>query len=443
MRAVDIIAKKRGNPLNPRGEALSKEEIEFLVGGYVRGEIPDYQISSWLMSVYFNGMSFEETGILTDVMLKSGAVIDLSGLKGPFVDKHSTGGVGDKISIPLAPIVAACGVKVPMMSGRALGHTGGTLDKLESIRGYRTGLSVPEFRSILERVSFAMTGQSKEIVPADRLLYALRDVTGTVESVPLITASILSKKVAEGAESLLFDVKSGSGAFMKTIEDAERLARSLAGTGKAMGKKVVCLITAMDEPLGLKIGNFLEIEESMDILEGKGPGDVTELTLSFAAWMALLAGKAKDLEGARGMAERAVSSGEAMRLFLENVSLQGGDANALASDRGTRRSPHRATLTAHASGFVQSIDAYDLGIAGVYLGVGRNRTEDSVCPEAGMILSKVAGDPVREGDPLMEVFAKDEASLEPALALLRKAVAISDVKPQARGPLIIKEITAL
>ncbi len=276
MRAVDIIVKKRGSPATPTGAELSREEIKFLVDSYVRGEIPDYQVSAWLMAVYFNGMSFAETGALTEAMLRSGATFDLSGIPGPFVDKHSTGGVGDKISLPLAPIAAACGVRVPMMSGRALGHTGGTLDKLESITGYRTALSVPEFRDFLSRTGFAMTGQTKEIVPADRLLYALRDVTGTVESIPLITASILSKKVAEGADALVFDVKCGSGAFMKNIDDAERLAQSLAGTGRAMGKRIVALITAMDEPLGREVGNFLEIEESMDVLEGKGPRDVVE-----------------------------------------------------------------------------------------------------------------------------------------------------------------------
>ncbi len=450
MRAVDIVMKKRGGPKSPKGDELSREEIEFLVGGYVRGEIPDYQVSAWLMSVFFNGMSFAETGVLTDVMLKSGSVIDLSGIAGPFVDKHSTGGVGDKISLPLAPIVAATGVRVPMMSGRALGHTGGTLDKLESITGYRTALSVPEFRDIIERCGFAMTGQTKEIVPADRLLYALRDVTGTVESVPLITASILSKKVAEGADALVFDVKCGSGAFMKTLEDAERLAQSLAGTGKAMGKKVVALITRMEEPLGNTVGNFLEIEETMDVLEGAGPRDVTELTLAFGAWMAVLGGKARDVEEGRRLCETAVSSGRAMELFLKNVALQGGDAKKLLADRGKRRSPHRAEFRASRDGVISSIDAFQVGIAGVYLGVGRNRTDEGVCPEAGMILSKHSGDTVKKGDIIMEVFGKDDASLESALGLLERATAISDASARGtnvgesdRAPLILKEITAL
>ena len=442
MRAVDIIMKKRGGPANQGGSELNREEIEFLVGGYVAGTIPDYQVSSWLMSVFFNGMTFAETGILTDVMLKSGKTIDLSGIEGPFVDKHSTGGVGDKISLPLAPIVAAAGVKVPMMSGRALGHTGGTLDKLESITGYRTGLSVAEFCEYITKTGFAMTGQTKEIVPADRLLYALRDVTGTVESVPLITASILSKKVAEGADALVFDVKCGTGAFMKNIDDAESLAQSLAGTGKAMGKRVVALITNMSEPLGNKVGNFLEIEESMDVLEGKGPSDVTELTLTFAAWMIVLGGKAKTFDEGRSLAQSVIASGRAMELFMENVKLQGGDPEKLIADRGKIRSPHHAELRATADGYIETIEAFQTGLAGVYLGVGRNRTDEAVCPEAGMIIYRHKGDKVTKGELIMDVYGKDGPSLEPAIELLTKAVRYSNIKP-ANDTLIYKEISAL
>lgn len=442
MRAVDIIMKKRGGPGNPRGSELSREEIEFLIGGYVRGEIPEYQVSSWLMAVFFNGMTFAEAGILTDVMLRSGKTIDLSGIEGPFVDKHSTGGVGDKISLPLAPIVAACGVKDPMMSGRALGHTGGTLDKLESITGYRTGLSVPEFRDYIEKCGFAMTGQTKEIVPADRLLYALRDVTGTVESVPLITASILSKKVAEGADALVFDVKCGSGAFMKNIDDATALAESLAGTGKAMGKRVVALITDMNEPLGNAVGNFLEIEETLDVLEGKGPADVVELTLALGAWMVVLGGKAATYGEGLERCRAAIESGEALRRFMMNVKLQGGDPDKLLADRGKRRSPHRAELRSPADGFIAGIDAFKTGLAGVHLGVGRNRTEEAVCAEAGMYIHKRRGDAVKRGDLVMDVWGKDEASLAPALALLGEALSVSPARP-VNAPRILKEITAV
>ena len=267
MRAVDIIMKKRD------GGTLTREEIAFLIGGYVAGEIPDYQVSAWAMAVFYKGMTPQETAALTELMLKSGKTIDLSGIPGPFVDKHSTGGVGDKTSLILAPLAAALGIRDPMMSGRALGHTGGTLDKLEAIPGYRTSLSVEEFRGIIRRDGFAMTGQTAEIVPADRLLYALRDVTATVESIPLITASILSKKAAEGTEGLVLDVKYGSGAFMKEASRGEELARSLVDTGSALGLKVSALLTDMDEPLGNKVGNFLEVEESLDCLEGRGPKD--------------------------------------------------------------------------------------------------------------------------------------------------------------------------
>ncbi len=442
MRAVDIIMKKRGGPGNPRGAELSREEIEFLIGGYVAGDIPDYQVSSWLMAVFFNGMTFAEAGILTDVMLRSGKTIDLSGIEGPFVDKHSTGGVGDKISLPLAPIVASCGVRVPMMSGRALGHTGGTLDKLESIAGFRTGLSVPEFRDYIVKCGFAMTGQTKEIVPADRLLYALRDVTGTVESIPLITASILSKKVAEGAEALVFDVKCGSGAFMKNLEDATGLAESLAGTGKAMGKRVACLITDMNDPLGEMVGNFLEIEESLDILEGKGPADVTELTLALGAWMVVLGGKAATREEGLERCRAAVASGEARRRFLENVRLQGGDPEKLLAERGIRRSPHHAEFRAPADGYIQGIDAYLTGLAGVHLGVGRNRTDEAVCAEAGMRIRRKKGDAVKKGDLVMDVWGKDDDSLAPALDLLSRALRIGAEKT-APVPLVLREITAV
>ena len=440
MRAVDIIMKKRGfkgNPIVP----LSHEEIAFFINGYVAGEIPDYQMAALLMAVFFNGMTFEETADLTDIMLKSGARMDLSGIEGPFVDKHSTGGVGDKISLPLAPIVAACDIKVPMMSGRALGHTGGTLDKLEAIDGYKTGLSVAQFRSYISKIGFAMTGQTKEIVPADRLIYALRDVTGTVESIPLITASILSKKVAEGADALVFDVKCGKGAFMKTAEQAEALAKSLVGTGTSMGKKVIAVITAMTDPLGYAVGNFLEIEETLAILDDCGPKDTTDLTLQLAAWMLVLGGKAASKEEGIQKAHETIQKGTAKALFLENIKLQGGDPQAVLAQCGKRRSPYSCIVTAPRDGFIKSIDAYQVGIAGVHLGVGRNKTTDSVCPDAGIILKKHAGDAVKQGDTLMEVYGKDAACLVPASDILQKAVTYAD-KPPVPQTLIIKEITA-
>lgn len=439
MRAVDIIMKKRGTKGNPI-EPLTREEIEFIVSGYVKGEIPDYQMSAWLMSVYFNGMTFEETACLTEIMLHSGNVMDLSGLTGPFIDKHSTGGVGDKLSLPLAPIVAANGIKVPMMSGRALGHTGGTLDKLEAITGYRTNLNIEEFRTFISKIGFAMTGQTKEIVPADRLMYAMRDVTATVESVPLITSSILSKKVAEGSQALVFDVKCGSGAFMKTVEDATALAVSLTGTAKAMGKKAAALITNMNEPLGNMVGNFLEIEETVDILKGEGPQDTTDLTLLLAARMLMLGGKAKSEDGGIKLAKQAVSSGKAYELFMQNVELQGGNAKTLSGELKKRRSRFTENLFAEQDGYIQSINAFNTGLAGVNLGVGRNKTTDAVCPDAGMEILKHAGDKVKKGDVIMKVYGKDAACMQGAMQLLKQAVTYSSAAPQ-KQELVFKVIT--
>ena len=351
MRAVDIIMDKRA------GKELSREELSFLIGGYVAGEIPDYQISAWAMAVFFQGMSPEETASLTKVMLESGKTIDLSGIDGPFVDKHSTGGVGDKTSLVLAPLAAALGIRDPMMAGRALGHTGGTLDKLEAIPGYRTSLQADEFREIIKKNGYVIAGQTREIVPADRLLYALRDVTGTVESIPLITASILSKKKAEGAEALALDVKYGSGAFMKEASQGEKLARSLVDTGAALGMKIIALLTDMDQPLGNMTGNFLEIEESLDCLEGHGPADLMEITLELGARMAVLGGKARDAAQGRFLCEETLAGGRPRELFLENVRNQGGDPAELLKMRGLYRSPVQGEIRAPRAAWISRIDA--------------------------------------------------------------------------------------
>ena len=452
MRATDIIMKKRGTILRdekgnkiPSGSTtLSREEIKFLIDGYTKGDIPDYQMSSFLMAVYFNGMTFEETGVLTDCMLHSGDVIQLHGyekddLTGPFIDKHSTGGVGDKISLPLAPIVACCGVQDPMMSGRALGHTGGTLDKLESIEGYNVNLSPEVFREGIKKNGFAMMGQTPAIAPADKKMYALRDVTATVESVPLITSSILSKKVAEGADGLVFDVKCGTGAFMKTPEDAEELANYLVKTAQAMGKKATALITSMSTPLGKMVGNFLEIEETIECLQGKGPEDVMELTYALGAEMILPAGKAKTKEEALKMEKEAVSSGKALERFLANVKTQGGNPDLLMSQIGKRRSPFHTTICAEKDGWL-TLDAYKTGIAGVYLGVGRNKSDEKVCPDAGFIVHKKTGDFVKKGELILDVYGKDQACLEPAVKIIKEeAISWSDTKP-ALSTLIRKEI---
>jgi pyrimidine-nucleoside phosphorylase len=435
MRAVDIIMNKRD------GKELSREELGFLVGGYVAGEIPDYQAAAWAMAVYFRGMSAAETAILTELMLKSGATMDLSGIDGPFVDKHSTGGVGDKTSLILAPVVASLGIRDPMMSGRALGHTGGTLDKLDAIPGYRTSLDLAEFRRILAGVGFAMTGQTEDIVPADRLLYALRDVTATVESIPLITASILSKKAAEGADALVFDVKFGSGAFMKDSGDAERLARSLVDTGTAMGKRIVALLTDMNEPLGAMTGNFLEVEESLDCLEGRGPADLMEVTLELAARMVVLGGKAKDPAEGRRLCEEALAGGKPRELFLANIAAQGGDLKKFLDLRGTWRSPERAEVRAAKTACISRIDAWKTGRAGIDLGVGRNRTGDSVSSTAGIQFHRKGGDRIAAGDLIMTVWARDEAGLAAALPQLQAAVEYSDTAPAPRT-MVLKEIAA-
>ena len=436
MRAVDVIIKKRN------GEELARDEIACIVNGYVSGDVPEYQVSAWLMAVFFKGMTPRETADLTELMLRSGRTIDLSGIPGPFVDKHSTGGVGDKVSLVLASMVAACGVRDPMMSGRALGHTGGTLDKLEAIPGYRTSLSEAEFRGCIVRDGFAMMGQTAEIVPADKKLYALRDVTGTIESIPLITASILSKKVAEGAEALVFDVKSGPGAFMKTVEEAEALAESLVRTGKAMGKRIVSVITDMTEPLGLKVGNFFEVEESLDCLEGAGPADLMELTYRLGSWMLVAAGRSKDLVEGASACEKAIDSGKALELFMANVRSQGGDVDRMLELRGTWRSPHAFELRASKTGFVAGIDAFKIGLAGVNLGVGRNKTTDPVYPDVGFVFEKKTGDRVAAGDRICSVFGKDEDSLEAARPLVEASIAYAGSRPERR-PLVIKEISAL
>jgi pyrimidine-nucleoside phosphorylase len=426
MRVVDIITKKRD------GGTLTKEEIAFIVNGYVDGSIPEYQVSAWLMAVFFKGMAPEETVFLTEVMLNSGMRISFDDIPGPFVDKHSTGGVGDKTSFIIAPLLASIGIRVPMTSGRALGHTGGTLDKLESIPGYRTNLSLAEFRCGLAEEGFAMTGQSKDITPADRLLYALRDVTATVESIPLITASILSKKIAEGADALVFDVKYGSGAFMKEKSQASALANSLVSVGTALGKRISTLLTDMDEPLGNAVGNFLEIEEALDCLEGNGPADVMEVSLALAANACVLGEKASCVEEGLELCKKALKSGLPRELFLANVKRQGGDVKRLLEMRGNYRSQYVYDLKAEQNAYITRIDADKVGLAGVYLGVGRNRVEDAVSPVAGVLLHKKRGNWTNVGETVMTAYAKDGGSLREALPLLKDAVSYSETKPSQK-----------
>jgi pyrimidine-nucleoside phosphorylase len=435
MRAVDLIVKKR------EGGALSREEIDFLVQGYVSGTVPDYQMSALAMAIFFRGLSFEETGFLTRAMIDSGQTVDLAGLPGPMVDKHSTGGVGDKVSLILAPLAAACGCRVPMMSGRALGHTGGTLDKLESIRGYRTDLSLERFRQVLADCGYAMTGQSERIVPADRLLYALRDVTGTVESIPLITASIMSKKFAEGAQSFVFDVKCGSGAFMKTPESARQLAVSLVRTGSSLRRRIRAVISDMDQPLGRTVGNFLEVREVIDCLRGRGPADLMQLTLRLTAHMLVLGGIRSDLAAAEELCRARIAEGSAWTLFLRNAELQGGDTEVLLDPARGPRARHIEPLRAQKSGYVARIDAYPVGLASGLLGASRSRKEDEVLSEVGIELVRTAGDSVRAGEEICLLHARDPERCPEAHRLLQGAISISSerILPQPR---VMQELDA-
>ncbi|MFW6260971.1 MAG: thymidine phosphorylase [Spirochaetota bacterium] len=443
MRAVDLIVKKRS------GEHHSRDEIEFLVDGYVDGSIPDYQISAWLMAVCFAGMDGEEAGALTRAMIDSGSTMDLDELPGPLVDKHSTGGVGDKVSLILAPLAAACGLQVPMMSGRALGHTGGTLDKLESIDGYSTAMDVSRFRSIISACGYAMTGQSEDIVPADRLLYALRDVTGTVESVPLITASIMSKKFAEGARSLVFDVKTGSGAFMKSVEDSRLLAQSLIDTGRSLDRGTVAVITRMNEPLGYMVGNFLEVEESVHCLMGDRapdgfvpPEDLMTVTLRLTAWMLVAGGVVSSVEEGEERCRAALADGSAYEQFRCNVGQQGGDPDTLERQLGKRRGSASVEVTAQTDGVVTAIDAYTIGMAGVGLGVGRSTTEDDVLPDVGFEIARKVGEEVSAGGLLCTVYGESEDAARTAADKAREAFTVGDERPE-RLPLIVDELSAL
>lgn len=429
-RAIDLIRKKRD------GGELSRAEIEGLIGAYTNGDIPDYQVSAWLMAVVLRGMTRAETAALTDAMLHSGEVLDLSSLSARKVDKHSTGGVGDKTSLVLAPLAAAAGVAVPMISGRGLGHTGGTLDKLEAIPGFNVNLPVAGFRRVLEICGCAMIGQTAEIAPADRKLYALRDVTGTVESPYLICASIMSKKLAEGIDALVLDVKTGSGAFMKNESDAAFLAELMVETGERMGKQVVALITDMDQPLGNMIGNALEVIEALEMLRGEGPADLRDLCLELAGWMLHLGGASSTIAAGRQLSAQLISSGKALEKFRQMVELQGGDPSSLDD---TKKLPHtRQTMPVAASkaGFVTSMQCEQIGTACVILGGGRERKEDSVDPAVGIVLHKKVGDPVAAGEPIATIHYNLEARAGRAKQLIMESCQISDAAPTSSRPLV-------
>jgi pyrimidine-nucleoside phosphorylase/thymidine phosphorylase len=430
MLVTDLIRRKRD------GAELQRNEIEFLVNGYTRDEIPDYQMSAWLMAVLLRGMSRAELAALTETMLNSGQVLDFSELPAAKTDKHSTGGVGDKTSLIIAPIVAAGGLYVPMISGRGLGHTGGTLDKLESIPGFNVNLSVTDFRRVLAQCGAGLIGQTKEIAPADKKLYALRDVTGTVESPYLICASIMSKKLAEGIDALVLDVKTGSGAFMKAEKDAVFLAELMVETGQRLGKRISALITDMDQPLGHAVGNALEVAECIGVLNGKGPDDLRELSLVLSAWMFLLGKRVSSVDEGRELAEQMIASGKARDKFREMIHLQGGNPVVMDDPGLLPQAKQQADVKSPASGFITSIMSEQIGTAGVILGGGRARKEDSVDPAVGIMVHKKVGDRVVAGEPLCTVYYNSAERLASATPLIEQSYAIQSAPLLQARPLI-------
>lgn len=433
MSPYEIIATKRD------GAELAPEAIGWFIDAFMKDEVRDYQMTAWLMAAYIRGLSDAETVALTQAYINSGKTVDLSSIPGIKVDKHSTGGVGDKVSIILAPLVASLGIPVPMISGRGLGHTGGTLDKLESIPGFQTQLDVPQFQELVSRHGLALIGQTAELVPADRRIYALRDVTATVDSIPLICASIMSKKIAEGIDALVLDVKYGNGAFIPPPEKAEVLARKMIQIGRASGKQVVALLTSMEQPLGRAVGNWLEIEECIDCFHGKGPNDLMEVTLALAAEMVVLAGKAGSAQAARDLCQQALSSGKAWDKFLEIVAAQGGDTEFLEHPRRYPRARFRAELKAGESGYVAAFQTREVGMASVELGAGRLRAEDPVDPQAGIRLHRKLGELVEKGQVVAELYTNRKETLPGALKRLEKAIHI-DARPPKIPPLVLKRL---
>ena len=428
-----LIEKKRD------GAALKSDEIRFFIDGFTAGTIPDYQMAAMAMAVYFRGMTFDEVTALTDAMMRSGKIMDLSSIRCPKVDKHSTGGIGDKVSLLLAPLVACCGVAVPMISGRGLGITGGTLDKLESIPGYRTRLKTEQFLAVLDRCGCSIIGQTEELAPADRKLYALRDVTGTVPSIPLISASIMSKKLAEGAEALVLDVKWGCGAFMRTVEQARDLGRTMVEIGRHMGKGMTAVITDMNQPLGRTAGNALEVLETVDALRGKGSQDLTEITLELGTHMLRLAGVAPTREAALDQLRKHWSSGAALERFLHMVREQGGDSRAVEEGRLPRARLARP-VSAPREGFIVRADADAIGKSCLLLGAGRRKVDDDVDPAAGASGIVKIGERVSAGEPLLTLHANDEGRLAQAEQLIMSAFSIEPTPSPA--PRLIVETLA-
>ena len=430
MRAVDLIRKKRDS-----GEH-SREEVDFLVSGYTRGDIPDYQMAAWLMATWLRGLSLAETAALTEAMLHSGEVLDLSALPGKKVDKHSTGGVGDKTSMILAPIVAAGGLTVPMISGRGLGHTGGTLDKLESIPGFNVNLSLDQFRRVLRECGMGLIGQTAEIAPADKKIYALRDATSTVESIGLICASIMSKKLAEGIDALVLDVKTGSGAFMKREEDAIRLAEIMVDTGKRMGKKVVALITDMDQPLGRAAGHSSEIIECIEVLNGQGPADLRDLSIELSAWMFYLGERTKSLDEGRHLAQALIANGQAREKFKQGIKLQGGDERVIEEPLRLPKARSRVDVVSQIDGYITGTNCEHFGTALAMLGGGREKKEDAIDPGVSLEFHKRIGDAVKKGETLATIHYNAEAKLAEAKSMIAESYFIAPEPPRNKPQLI-------
>ena len=433
MRVVDLIEKKRDKT------ALSAAELQWLVRAYTDGDIADYQMSAFLMAVYFNGLNPDELAAWTDAMLHSGDVLDLSDIYGSKVDKHSTGGVGDKVSLVLAPLAVAAGLKVPMISGRGLGHTGGTLDKLESIPGFDVNQPVERFRELVREIGTGLIGQTAQVAPADKKLYALRDVTGTVSCIPLIASSIMSKKLAEGIDSLVLDVKVGSGAFMKNLDDARQLARTMIGIGKSMDRPVRALITDMDQPLGLTVGNALEVKESIETLRGGGPQDLTDLTIELVTEMLDLAGKVDDRDQTKTMLREMLSDGTALRVFRRVIEAQGGDARVCEDLDVLPQATNVRPIEAWESGVITRMNATEVGVAALELGAGRRKKEDDIDPAVGLVFRKKRGDEVVAGEPVLEIHYNDGTDLAEAVRRLRAAITIGD-GPAYQQPLIHERV---
>ena len=434
MRMYDLIEKKRD------GGRLTKDEIDFIINGYVDGIIPDYQISAWLMAVFFVGMDDEEILNLTQAMAHSGDMVDLSPIEGIKVDKHSTGGVGDKTTLIVAPIVAANGVKVAKMSGRGLGHTGGTVDKLESIPGYRTDLSEKEFFDVVRSTGLSVIGQSGNLTPADKKLYALRDVTATVNSIPLIASSIMSKKIAAGSDAILLDVKVGSGAFMRSVDDAVKLAQVMCRLGEKAGRKTRALITDMDKPLGWAIGNSLEVTEAVNTLSGKGPKDLTHECIMLASQMMVLAGLGSEQE-CEEKAKRVIEDGSALNKLMLMVKAQGGDESVIADPSNFGSAKIVREVKAPWDGYIVSMDSEGIGVASQILGAGRETLEDTIDYLAGIILNKKTGDKVSKGDIIARLYTNDESKIEASLKRFLSSVVIGDNEPESK-PLIFARVSA-